>query len=133
MGLTQSVVTCLLMFAFCSCRKPISIPDYSNVDGYVMGKEVCKANEADNYWLIDLTYNYNTPQYGDTLILNGRTYTNVIKTKTLRPPLNKVGMPVSIDFKVITSDKVQTTGCSVSNPITYNLKEFFVINQFEIR
>jgi hypothetical protein len=80
-----------------------------------------------------LTYNYDTPQYGDTLILNGRAYTNVIKVKGLDPRLKQIGMTVAFDFKTITADKVQTTGCSVANPITYDLKELFIINQFEIR
>jgi hypothetical protein len=31
------------------------------------------------------------------------------------------------------ANKVQTTGCTVANPITYNLKELFIINQGEIR
>jgi hypothetical protein len=112
-----------------SCNKPPYKPD-KNVGGYVIAKEVCKANEADDYWLIDLTYNYDTPQYGDTLILNGRAYTNVIKVKGLDPRLKQIGMTVAFDFKTITADKVQTTGCSVANPITYDLKELFIINKF---
>jgi hypothetical protein len=116
-----------------SCNKPPYRPDYKNAKGYVIAKEVCTANEADDYWLIDLTYLNGTPQYGDSLILNGRTYTNVIKTKGLDPRLKQNGMTVSLDFKTITSDKIQTTGCTVTNPVTYDLKELFIINQFEIR
>jgi len=119
----------LLMF---SCNKPPYKPD-KNVGGYVICKEVCKANEVDDYWLVDLTYYQNTPQYGDTLVLNGRTYNNVIKVKGLDSRLRQVGLTVAFDFKTITADKVQTTGCSVANPLTYNLKELFIINQGEIR
>lgn len=116
-----------------SCGKQHFSPDYKNVEGFVIAKEVCKANEVDDYWLIDLTYLIDTPQYGDTLVLNGMTYTNVIKVKGLGERLKQIGMAVSFDFKTITSSKVQTTGCSVVNPITYDLKELFIINQFEIR
>ena len=42
-------------------------------------------------------------------------------------------MPVSMDFNVISANKVETTGCSVANPVTYKLKELFIINQGEIR
>jgi hypothetical protein len=67
------------------------------------------------------------------LVLNGTTYTNVIKTKGLDQRLKQIGMKVSLDFKTVTPDKVETTGCSVTNPVTYRLKELFIINQFEIR
>lgn len=115
-----------------SCNKPPYRPD-KNVGGFVIGKEICNTNDADDYWLIDLTYYNDTPQYGDTLILNARTYTNVIKVKGLDSRLRQIGMTVAFDFKTITSNKVQTTGCTVANPITYNLKELFIINQGEIR
>ncbi len=128
-----NTTTCIIIVLLFSCNKYPYKLDYKNVGGYVIAKEVCKANEADNYWLIDLTYYQNTPQYGDTLVLNGRTYTNVIKLKGLDQGLKQIGMTVAFDFKTITPDKVQTTGCIVANPITYNLKELFIINQFEIR
>ncbi|MFN3795704.1 MAG: hypothetical protein ACK4RX_13680 [Chitinophagaceae bacterium] len=129
---------CLAIFAviltlFISCKKRPFIPDYTNTGGFVIGRETCKTNETEDYWLIDLTCYSNTPQYGDTLILSGITYTNVVKVKTLDPRLKQIGMKVSFDFKTITSNKVITSGCSVANPITYDLKELFIINQFEIR
>jgi hypothetical protein len=129
----QIIIIASVILLMTSCNKPPFIPDYTNAGGYVIAKEVCKANEADDYWLIDLTYYPNTPQYGDTLVLNGTTYTNVIKTKGLDQRLKQIGMKVSLDFKTVTPDKVETTGCSVTNPVTYRLKELFIINQFEIR
>ena len=129
---------CLAIFAvilslFFSCKKRPFIPDYTNTGGFVIGRETCKTNETEDYWLVDLTYYFNTPQYGDTLILSGITYTNVVKVKTLDPRLKQIGMKVSFDFKTITPNKIITTGCAVANPVTYNLKELFIINQFEIR
>ena len=137
--MTQQFLKKLRAFAFLaflftfSCNKPPYKPDYKNAKGYVIAKEICKANEADDYWLVDLTYFLDTSQYGDTLVLNGRTYTNVIKTIGLDQRLKQIGMTVSLDFKTITSDKIHTIGCTVANPITYDLKELFIINQFEIR
>lgn len=107
--------------------------DYTNAGGIVLGKEICNANETDDYWLIDLSYYPNTPQYGDTLQLNSVTYNNVIKTKQLDPVLKHISMRVSLDFNTVTSQKIITTGCTVTNPETYPLKELFIINQGEIR
>lgn len=42
-------------------------------------------------------------------------------------------MKVSIDYKKVTADKIITQGCNVNSPVTYPLKEIFIINQFEIR
>lgn len=101
--------------------------------GYVIGKEICNNDETKDYWLVDLTYFSDTPQYGDTLVLNGVTYANVVKLKRLAEELKQLRMPVSIDFKTVTPNKIETNGCTVDNPIVYNLKELFIINQFEIR
>ena len=66
------VAFCFLAFLnLCSCNRPQYVIDYKNAKGFVIGKEICKANEAEDYWLIDLTYFNGTPQYGDTLVLNG--------------------------------------------------------------
>lgn len=122
-----------LISIFLSCNKRPNIPDYSNTGGFVIGGEICKTNEAENYWLVDLTYYSDTPHYGDTLVLNGITYTNVVKVKTLDSRLRVVGTKVSFDFKTITPNKVTTIGCDVATPEIYDLKELFIINQGEIR
>lgn len=122
-----------LLFVNAHCKEQDYIVDFKNAKGYVVGKESCNADETKDYWLIDLTYLQDAPQYGDTLVLNGIIHTNVIKTKDLAERLKKIGMPVSMDFKVISANKVATTGCIVANQVTYNLKELFIINQFEIR
>lgn len=128
--LVTSVILLSLLF---SCKRGAFIPDYTNTGGFVIGRETCKADETEDYWLVDLTFYPNTPQYGDTLILNGTTYTNVVKVKTLASRLKQVGMRVSFDFKTVSPNAIITTGCTVSTPVTYNLKELFIINQFEIR
>ncbi|MEJ7677230.1 MAG: hypothetical protein WKG06_05025 [Segetibacter sp.] len=127
------LIIAFLLLVNAACNKPPYIVDFKIALGYVIGKEFCSTNEAKDCWLVDLTYLQNAPQYGDTLVLNGLRYTNVIKTKDLAERLKKIGMQVSMDFKVISANKMETTGCTIVNPVTYNLKELFVINQFEIR
>ncbi|MEJ7676392.1 MAG: hypothetical protein WKG06_00625 [Segetibacter sp.] len=64
-------------------------PIFKIATGYVIGKESCNTDETKDYWLVDLIYLQSAPQYGDTLVLNGITYTNVIKTKDLDERLKK--------------------------------------------
>ena len=123
----------VIVSLFFSCKKRPYIPDYTNTGGFVIGRETCKTNEIEDYWLVDLSFYPNTPPYGDTLILSGITYTNVVKVKTLDQRLKQIGMKVSLDFKTVTPNKIITSGCNVSNPVTYVLKVLFIINQFEIR
>ncbi len=123
----------ILYFIFSSCNtKPPYKPDYSNIAGYVIGKETCDTNETNDYWLLDFNVYPNTPHVGDTLVLNGITYTNVLKVKGLDPRLKQIGARVSIDYNKI-SDRELTTGCTVKTPVVYFLKEIFIINQGEIR
>ncbi len=115
------------------CNKPPFKPDYENIGGYVIGKEACNVDENQDYWLMDFTVYPNTPSVGDAITLNGTTYTNVLKVKGLDQRLKQIGMRVSIDYSTITSSKITTTGCTVVSPVTYALKEIFIINQGEIR
>ena len=130
-----SILSFFFFFISFSCRnngKPF-IPPYDNIGGYVIATETCNMDATKNYWLLDCTVYPNSPHIGDTLVLNGNTYTNVLKVKGLDERLKQVGMKVSIDYNVVTASKVITTGCTVNNPVTYNLKEISIINQFEIR
>lgn len=122
----------LLICSSCSNKEPYII-EYKNIKGYVIGKEVCNTDETKDYWLIDFTYGTNNLKVGDTLLLNGNTYTNVLKTKELDPQLKTNGLKVSIDYNSISPNKVTTTGCSVTTPSIYQLKEVTIQNQFEIR
>lgn len=117
-----------------SCRRQGPyVPDYTNAGGYVIAKEICHADPSQDYWLVDLTYHRDTPQYGDTITINNTTFTNVVKVKGLDQRLKQIGMTVSFDFKTVTPNKVETTGCTIASPVTYKLKELFIINQGEIR
>lgn len=122
-----------LFFIFLSCNKLPFKPDYEIIGGSVIGKETCNVDETNDYWLIDFNY-YPTipPKIGDTLVLNGITYTNVLKVKGLAPQLKYIGMKVAIDYNKISKREL-TMGCTVDSPIVYNLKEIFIIDQFEIR
>ncbi len=116
-----------------SYNKPPYKPDYKNIQGFVIGKETCNTDESKDFWLIDFTYGSDNPKVGDTLLVNGSKYTNVLKTNGLDQRLKVIGMKVSIDYRIISPDKIITTGCTVSSPITYNLKELTILNQGEIR
>jgi hypothetical protein len=129
--LVSIVITSFLIGS--SCNKQPFKPDYKNIRGYVIGKETCNTDDTKDYWLIDFTYGADNPKVGDTLLLNGNTYTNVLKTKGLDQQLKIIGLRVSIDYRIISTDKVITTGCNVSLPMTYNLKELTILNQGEIR
>lgn len=134
LNFSQSIlIVAFLLFINAACNKPPSLPEFKIALGYVIGKEPCNTDETKDYWLIDLTYLQDATQYGDTLTLNGLRYTNVIKTKDLDERLKKIGMAVTMEFKVISANKVETTGCTIVNPVTYKLKELFIINQGEIR
>ena len=129
----NNILAATFIIICCNCKRGPYIAYYTNTGGYIIGNENCDTNAVNNYWLVDLTYYPNTPQYGDTLILGGSTYRNVVKVKGLDSRLKQIGMKVSFDFKTITPNKIVTNGCNVSIPLTYNLKELFIINQGEIR
>ena len=125
-------LTCFyFVFSSCNTKAPFK-PDYSNIAGYVIGKESCDTNEINDYWLLDFNVYPNTPHVGDTLVLNGITYTNVLKVKGLDTRLKQIGMRVSIDYNKIGNSEL-TAGCTVTSPVIYFLKEIYIINQGEIR
>ncbi len=122
----------MLVFICFSNKEPFT-PPYQLIGGYVIATETCKGNNAQNYWLLDFTVYPNTPQIRDTLMVNGTTYANVLKLKALNPAFKLIGMTVSIMYNTITSNKITTTDCMVTNPVTYALKEMVILNQGEIR
>src|SRR5215203_1528610 len=113
MKLKLSLFFFSLLIQFTKCNRRPAFDNYENVKGYVIGKEYCNIDSTIDYWLIELSY-LNPKQYGDTLLLNGITYLNVVKTKGLDQTLKHLGMRVSIDFKTITLEKIQTTGCTIA-------------------
>jgi len=56
-----------------------------------------------------------------------------LKLKGLDERLKQINARASIDYKTVTADKIITRGCTVNTPVTYPLKEIFIINQGEIR
>ncbi len=115
----------------CNNKQPFK-PDYSNIGGFVIGKETCNTDESNDYWLLDFTVHANSPHIGDTLVLNGITYTNVLKVKGLDSRVKQIGMKVSIDYNKISNEEL-TSGCTASSPVIYFLKEIYIIDQGEIR
>jgi hypothetical protein len=130
----KTLLFIVLFFVFdISCNKLPYPVDYLTLYGFVVGKENCQADETQDYWLVDCTYRASSPQIGDTLMFNGITYTNVVKVKGLSDGLKKIGLPILIEYRTITSIRVSTIDCQVPLPKTYNLKEVTILNQGEIR
>jgi len=94
-----------------SCKRDPFKPNFEHAGGFVIGKEVCKANPEEDYWLIDLSYFTNLPDksYGDTITINGVFYSHMIKTKQLLTEFKQPGKKVSFHFH-LSSAKVQTSG-----------------------
>ena len=116
-----------------SCKRGPEIFEYKNLKGYVIGKENCNTDESKDYWLIDFTYGSRNPSVGDTIVLNGITFTDVLKTTKLDTGLKIIGLRVSIDYIDISANKINTSSCSITTPLTYLLKELTFNRQGEIR
>ncbi len=125
------ILYCFVLLASCNNKGGYK-PPWEYAGGKVIAKESCNADETKDYWLVDLTVFPNTNQYGDTLELNGIIYTNVVKTLDLLPEFKVVGKRIGFDF-YISSQRVVTSGCSLTNPVTFNLKEIDAVRMGEIR
>jgi hypothetical protein len=115
-----------------SCKTEPYKPNFEIAGGYVIGKEKCNLDTTKDYWLIDFSIYPLPNNYGDSLILNGITYKHVVKTTQLAAQFKLISSRVGFDF-YLTASSVQTSNCSVSNPITYSLKEMQILRQSEIR
>ena len=125
--------TLFLTLTSSSCKREPYKPDFERGGGFVIKKEICKTNAAEDYWLIDLSIDYSaTNTFGDTITINGTTYNHMVKTTQLLQQFQIIGKKISFDCR-FTVSKVQTTGCTVANPVTYNLKEMTVLASGEIR
>lgn len=130
---TLLILTLVLISISSSCKREPFTPDFFHAGGFVIGKENCNADPNNDYWLVDLSFPLNTvTTYGDTITVNGTFYTNMIKTKELLNDFKVIGKKVSFDF-YLSSNKVETTNCTIPNPVTYRLKDMDVIASFEIR
>ena len=66
------ILSLLFIFSSSSCRREPYKPDFDHAGGYVIGKEVCKEDTAQDYWLVDLSLNYSaTNTSGDSITING--------------------------------------------------------------
>jgi hypothetical protein len=125
---------CLLSFLFSNlcCRKDDFTAPFPNLKGIVIVREVCNSDTSKDYWLIDFTSGTPIKQVGDTLVIDGFKYNNVLKTKELDTSLQIPGQKVSIFYKTISADKVITSTCDLANPVTYPLKELTILFQGRI-
>lgn len=131
-AIPAALAVILMTLRSTSCKGPYELP-YESIAGYVIGKETCNTDALQDYWLLDFTVYPNSQQVGDTLVLNGITYKNVLKMRRLEPAFQQVGKKVSVDYNSITPYKVSTADCTVASPVTYQLKEVFSIRQVEVR
>ena len=114
------------------CKGPY-YPPLKTIEGNVIAKESCKSDESQDYWILDFKVDPNSPKVGDTIAVNGITYTNALKLQRLEPSFRQAGKKVAIDYIDMTPYKVITLDCTVASPVTYDLKEVFIVNQREIR
>ena len=111
----------------CRTKDPFKI-NHELAGGYVIGRESCTTDTTQDYWIIDLTGLAENKQYGDTITLEGKVYTNVVKARGLDTSFQKIGKKIYLGFD-ISKDKVQTENCQVTTPITYSLKELIILDQ----
>jgi len=128
--LLLAVLATNLCFIYCNRKNPK--PNFETAGGYVIGKEKCKADTTQDYWLIDLSIYPSPSNYGDTLTLNGIACNNAVKTNQLFPQFKFIGARVGFDF-YISPSPLQTVNCTLSNPTTFLLKKIEILRQAEIR
>lgn len=102
------------------------IVDHATVIGY----EICHNDESKNYWLLNIFG--NSGNYGDTLKYNGTVWPHVVKTTDLDSAYKRIGMRILCGFD-ISRDQIQSTGCTVSSPETYQLRVITLRRQSELR
>jgi len=129
------IVGILTVAFFPSCNNKGNgvLIDEKSLSGYVIGREICHNNAGLDSWIVDFTFMNDQPQVGDTLTIQGVTYTNVVRVKGLDRKLQQPGLPIRVDYKVMTSAPVVPTDCNNPDANVYNLKELTIIFQFEIR
>ena len=113
-----------------ACNKPPYKPGYYMATGFVIGKETCNTDSTKDYWLINIISSTSSQQqYGDTILLNGSQYTNVVKTLGLPNEMKRVGTKIGMDF-YLSKDKELVTNCTTSSPVIFYLKVARVLNWF---
>jgi hypothetical protein len=97
--------------------------------GRYVGKEACQENEANNYDLIEIITPSNV---GDSIVYQNYTYYNVLKTKGVDTALQRPGTMIGFDARLST-ERVSSSGCSVSPSLTFTLYEMTIIDQIPFR
>jgi hypothetical protein len=110
-----------------SCSKDTSAPDFITRTGTVIGKEYCKSDTTKDYWLVNLDTIVNQASFGDTAQISNTTYNHVVKTLQLPDEVKVRGTRISVDFKKLSNGKVSSTDCLIQTPVTYSLKELFIL------
>lgn len=134
-------ITCLiagfipvLIFLSCNNKSNGYVNDgEKTLAGYVIGREICHNDINLDSWLVDFTFMNNQEQVGDTLTIQGITYTNVLRVKGLSSGFRQPGFSVRVYYKDITSGPVVPTGCDHPDAEVYNLRELTIIRQSEQR
>lgn len=126
------ILIIIISILITACNSRNLKPNFEAAGGYVIGKENCKTDTTQDYWLIDFSIYPLANNYGATIIFNGITYKNVVKTIGLAPQFKVIGSRVGFDFH-LASSSIQTLNCAVANPITFDLKEMQILRQAEIR
>lgn len=118
---------CGFVLSSCNTKVPFH-PLYESSAAYVIGRENCYTDTSKDYWLLDFSVWPGTKQYGDTIILHGKTYTNVVRSLGLVAPHNMLGQKVALNF-TISSNRFKDSGCDVTSADTFYLKEIKIISQ----
>lgn len=109
-------------FALVGCKKQPYKNDKPTMSGYVIGRENCISDESKDFWLIDFTYFPNTEQVGDSITLNGRLFSNVLKLKLSDSAYRIIDKSISVEYTNILPANL-TTPCEIANQTLFNLKE----------
>lgn len=123
--LTMAFVACILLGCKKNDIKPPFLIEYLKVDGIVIGKEKCKNNQSQDYWLISFNP-IDTKPFGNQITLEGKAYTNVMKTLHLPIDAKKVGQKILIEYVSLNDVDIETTGCEVADPLTFTIHEMLI-------
>jgi hypothetical protein len=118
-----------------SCKRDVEphVDREKSLSGYVIAREICHLDARKDYWLIDFTYTDNQLQLGDTLLLDGIEYTNVLKVKELDPRFHRPRMAVKMVYESDPAVAPEPADCDHPDAAVYLLKELVVVRQVELR
>jgi len=127
------IFSLMLLQCGSGCKPHSATDDMINLNGYVVGREVCDVDGFGDYWIVDFTWGTKNRKLGDTIVYNGVTYTNALKTKELGANLKVPGKAVSIFTPKVSQTRITASGCTAQQPLAYPLREFTIYLQAELR